>query len=156
MAKQSKSPASSRPNQGGGNSSAVIRQQQTITATSGPLPPADEMGRYERVLSGAAGRIFAMAEQEQAHRHEQEKRQQSINTKVQEANVRSADANIRTQDASIREIRRGQWMAFALGAGYLAITLTLGLQGYQIAASVLGLSGVAAVATVFIKVRNKQ
>lgn len=116
---------------------------------SGPLPPSSEMKKYEAIAPGAADRILTMAEQQQRHRHEQE-------SKENETNVRIADSNIRTQDASIKEIRRGQWMGFILGLAFLGVTTTLGLNGHEIAASVLGLGGVAAVATVFIKVRSKQ
>lgn len=35
----------------------------------GPLPPARELRNYDVVLPGAAERIVAMAEREQAHRH---------------------------------------------------------------------------------------
>ncbi|MBY6208781.1 MULTISPECIES: DUF2335 domain-containing protein [Halomonas] len=130
-------------------------QAQHITH-SGPVPPAAEIARYEQILPGAADRIFTMAEQEQQHRHQEEKDQNEANARIANANVRASDSNVRAQDASIAEIRRGQWMAFTLGLVFLAITLTFGLRGQEIAASALGLGGVAAVATVFIKVRSKQ
>lgn len=107
------------------------------------------MERYEHICPGAANRILKMSESEQAHRHETE-------TKENEANQQIAESNVRTQDASIREIQRGQWMAFILGLMFLFITALLGLKGYEIAASALGLGGVAAVAAVFIKVRKSQ
>lgn len=116
---------------------------------SGPLPPSSEMKKYEAIAPGAADRILTMAEQQQRHRHEQE-------SKENEANVRVAESNIRMQDASILEVRRGQWMGFIIGLAFLGVTTVLGLNGHEIAASVLGLGGVAAVATVFIKVRSKQ
>ena len=133
-----------------------IRFQAQQITHSGPVPPAEEIARYEQVMPGAADRIFTMAEQEQKHRHQEESEQTASNARIAEANIRASDSNARAQDASIGEIRRGQWMAFTLGLAFLAITLTLGLQGQEIAASALGLGGVAAVATVFIKVRNKQ
>lgn len=36
----------------------------------GPLPPAELLAEYERVLPGAAERVFTMAETEQSARHE--------------------------------------------------------------------------------------
>jgi uncharacterized membrane protein len=47
-----------------------------IVATShhGPLPPSWEMREYEIILPGAATRIIAMAEREQAHRHSWEQK----------------------------------------------------------------------------------
>ncbi|WP_081195373.1 DUF2335 domain-containing protein [Halomonas sp. BC1] len=133
------SPASS-------NNQSIIAQQLTY---SGPLPPSAEMEKYERISPGAADRILAMAEKEQAHRHEQEEKENAVNSRI-------AESNIRSQDASISEIKRGQWMAYSLGLIFLGITVMLGLSGHEVAASTLGLGGVAAVATVFIKVRNKQ
>ena len=131
-------------------------QAHQITHSAGPVPPAEEIARYEQVMPGAADRIFAMAEQEQQHRHQAESEQNAANARIADANIRASDSNVRAQDASIAEIRRGQWMAFLLGLAFLAITMTLGLRGHELAASALGLGGVAAVATVFIKVRSKQ
>lgn len=36
---------------------------------NGPIPPPHLLQEYERILPGAAERIFKMAEQEQQHRH---------------------------------------------------------------------------------------
>lgn len=41
---------------------------------SGPLPAPDDFEHYDRVVPGAAERILAMAETQQAHRHKQEGR----------------------------------------------------------------------------------
>lgn len=128
------------------NGQGLITQQLSY---SGPLPPSSEMERYEHICPGAANRTLKMSESEQAYRHETE-------TKENEANQQIAESNVRAQDASIREIQRGQWMAFILGLMFLFITALLGLKGYEIAASALGLGGVAAVAAVFIKVRKSQ
>lgn len=38
----------------------------------GPLPPAEELERLERVLPGSADRYFQIAEREQTHRHRME------------------------------------------------------------------------------------
>jgi uncharacterized membrane protein len=40
----------------------------------GPLPPPELFGQYDSVVPGAADRILAMAEKEQAHRHNWEMR----------------------------------------------------------------------------------
>lgn len=39
---------------------------------SGPLPCPEDFEEYDRILPGAAERIFQLAEREQRHRHEQE------------------------------------------------------------------------------------
>lgn len=40
----------------------------TIAHHSGPLPPPDDLHRYDQLLPGAAQRIIVMAETEQRHR----------------------------------------------------------------------------------------
>lgn len=124
----------------------LIAQQMSY---SGPLPPSSEMRKYEEIAPGSAERILAMAEKEQEHRHASEAQENQVNERI-------ADSDVRAQDASIGEIQRGQWMAFGLGVAFLSITALLGLKGHEIAASALGLGGVAGVAAVFIKVRSKQ
>lgn len=44
--------------------------EQTMTIHSGPLPPSDELKRYEEIQPGLADRIMRMAEKEQTFRHE--------------------------------------------------------------------------------------
>jgi uncharacterized membrane protein len=45
-----------------------------IVAYRGPLPPAQELERYEQVAPGSADRIIRMAEEQQGHRHKIEDR----------------------------------------------------------------------------------
>ena len=54
---------------------AVFAQQAEITYSvhSGPLPPPEDLAKYNMVLPDAAERIFRMAELQQAHRMELEK-----------------------------------------------------------------------------------
>ncbi len=42
------------------------------TRWSGPLPPPEIVEQYETALPGSGERILRMAEEEQAHRHQQE------------------------------------------------------------------------------------
>lgn len=39
-----------------------VRRIQRVSSYSGPLPPADELRRYENVLPGSADRIISLAE----------------------------------------------------------------------------------------------
>lgn len=48
------------------------------SAWSGPLPDPASVERFEHILPGAAQRLFALAEREQAHRHAQEIAQMEI------------------------------------------------------------------------------
>ena len=50
--------------------SEQVEQQTAIAASfSGPLPPPSTLERYEQIAPGAAERVIAMAERNQAHRH---------------------------------------------------------------------------------------
>ena len=51
--------------------SALMSATQEIYH-SGPLPPAETLEHYERIVPGAAERILSMAEKEQANRHDNE------------------------------------------------------------------------------------
>lgn len=58
-------------------------EASTLTVTmaarfSGPLPHPDILKHYDEIEPGAAGRIIAMAESQQAHEHEMEQRAISI------------------------------------------------------------------------------
>jgi uncharacterized membrane protein len=47
----------------------VILTRVVSKSHSGPIPSADELEHLERVIPGAADRVFTMAEKEQNHRH---------------------------------------------------------------------------------------
>lgn len=90
----------------------------------GPLPPAQELMRYEQVHPGLAERIVGMAEREQAHRH-----------RLEQAEV----------EEPFRLGRRGQVcatlvVALVLGfCGYLAAIDHAVVAGFIAALDVLGL-----------------
>ena len=79
------------------NNLAPKRRITRISATArvyrGPIPPADELIKYEQACRGAADRIIAMAESQSKHRQE-------LETKVVGGNVQ-------------RE-KIGMWLAFIL------------------------------------------
>lgn len=122
---------------------------------SGLLPLANEVEKYERVLPGAADRIFSLTERQQEHRFHQERVDRDIAQKASEANVEVAKSNARVQDASIKEVKRGQIFAFIVSLGYLGVVLTLGVIGQPILSGILGVSGIGGVILAFSKFRNK-
>jgi len=65
----------------------------------GPLPPPGALEQFDRVVPDGAARIFAMVEQEQAHRIQHETEQLR---------------------ASVGDFKRGQWMGYTLGAACIA------------------------------------
>ena len=90
----------------------IIQQIQSIEERSfrGPLPPPDVMRGYEDIVPGAADRILAMAEKEQQHRFDCEKK---------------------IIKGSIFESRLGQWFAFTLSVLFHGAALWLGLAGHD-------------------------
>lgn len=83
---------------------------------SGPLPPPSMYGEYNRVHSGTAERILAMAEKEQQHR---------ITTE------RTALA------AGVQSSKLGQYFGFALAVLCIGGAVFLGAGGHTVAAGVL-------------------
>ena len=83
---------------------------------SGPLPPPSMYGEYNRVHSGTAERILAMAEKEQQHR---------ITTE------RTALA------AGVQSSKLGQYFGFALAVLCIGGAVFLGTGGHTVAAGVL-------------------
>lgn len=108
------------PDKSGGHGTVVLRASETYIA---PLPRPKDLAGYERILTGAAERLFNLLEQEQVHRHKQE--------------------NIGL-NAAIADTKRGQNYGLIIAlAGLLGGILAI-LLGHDIAGSVfsgLGLSG---------------
>jgi uncharacterized membrane protein len=51
---------------------------QTQAQISGPIPSPEILAGYEKILPGAADRLVQMAEREQRHQHELDKRNQTL------------------------------------------------------------------------------
>lgn len=47
----------------------AVKVTSSVQVRSGPLPPAEDLAKYEDVLPGSADRIMTMGEKEQDHRH---------------------------------------------------------------------------------------
>ena len=85
LAKKSNSP------QDGLSVHATIMQAE---AYSGPIPPASELEKYEKIQQGAADRIIRMAEKQSSHR-------QAMETKM-------LDATIKTEKKELEAKKRNQ------------------------------------------------
>jgi len=90
-------------------------------AYSGPIPPAQELGEYDRIIPNGADRIMSMAEREQAHRHDLERR--------------DADRLDRVVDNDILLSRRGQQFGGWLFFGLIGLAGVLVYQGELAAAA---------------------
>lgn len=113
---------------------AILQKDQTTlqvsrTEFSGPLPPADELEKYERVSPGAAERIIAMAERESSHRH----------TSV---------------DNEYKEASKGQNCAVIIGALAIICGTIAGISGAQWTGSMIGGLGMVGLVSAFIRGRR--
>ena len=60
----------------------LIASQMQVQMHMGPIPPASEFAKYEKVLPGSADRILKMAEKQSSHRQNMEDRMLAENIKV--------------------------------------------------------------------------
>jgi uncharacterized membrane protein len=107
----------------------VVYEMMVAQSHSGPLPSAAEFARYEATLPGAADRIVAMTEREQAHRHD-----------LQGQAIR----------ADIRLKGRGQLFALAALIMSLLVVALLAYWGHATAAVTLGTGVIVAVVALFL------
>lgn len=56
------------------NNLEIKKRSLHVRQFYGPIPPAEEIREWDEILPGSADRVLKMAEKEQRHRHEQEKR----------------------------------------------------------------------------------
>jgi len=109
--------------------------QRTSMTYEGPLPPASEFERYERVCPGAADRILAMAENEEAHRHRTEDR---------------------IVDSVIKQTKLGQIFAFAIALGSLGTVIASLIIDRPLGAIAPAILALTSLAAVFIGSKNNK
>lgn len=115
---------------------AVSIKRQFIQHHSGPLPPPEMLEKYERLLPGAAERLFQMAEKEQAHQH---KTIAEVTKSVGQSQ------------------KRGQVLGFILAMSALISSVVLYIYSGSLAISGLLLgAGVMAVAIALISGRSEK
>lgn len=61
----------------------LVRAAVEMSRFSGPLPPPEELAKYERILPGSADRIIRMAEEQAKHRQQLESTVIGSNATVQ-------------------------------------------------------------------------
>ena len=106
-----------------------------IKSHSGPLPAAETLQEYENTMSGAANRVFLMAEKEQDDR------------------IGKGNTIIRRQ---LNQSSTGQWMAFILALLFLGAGVFLGYNGHDwLAGTIVGTTLLGLVA-VFITGKYKE
>jgi uncharacterized membrane protein len=122
----------------------TLQQIAKFSMTSGPLPPPDMLEEYERILPGAAKRIFERADEEADHRREMDRR--ALETAWED------------QQAERRERRLGQILGFMIclaliAAGVLIAGFTRSTAG-TIVGGLVGVGGLASVIVAFISGRD--
>lgn len=135
--KQPPAPHSAQP-----PAAIVSHTEARLEHHSGPLPDPATLEKYERLLPGAAERVFVMAEQEAAHRRKLE--------------TDHLVASIETTKARWREQHRGQWMGWSiamLGLGCTAYAIRLNQPWVS---SVIGAGTLASLVGVFIHGRRRE
>lgn len=112
-------------------------QQLTVAAkiSSGPLPSPEILQRYDTISPGAAGRIIAMAEDNNRHLQSMDKMYMS---------------------ASYQERSRGQWFGLLIGLATLATSAYGFHLGYAKEAAWLGGTTVVGLVSVFVIGRLKK
>ena len=109
-------------------------RETAIFQIESPYPLSSEIEGYERVLPGAAERIFKLVEDESKHRRELEK--------------------MALQKES-RDSLLGLIFAFIIALATAGIGGALIYLGYPTAGSIFGISGVASIVSAFLRTRTQ-
>lgn len=96
----------------------MVTHQQVATLHQGPLPAPEDLHRYDELLPGAANRIIAMAEREQAHR-------MNMEDMAQRADIRHREDIVTSQ----RNVARGAFTSDLLGQAAGAVVALSSLAG---------------------------
>lgn len=114
---------------------AIIAQFSRTEQFQGPFPHPQTLEQYNKVLPGAAERIFSLTENEQSHRHE-----------IQKTAVAG----------SISRDRRGQWMGYTITIAVLAIAVFFAYRGNTAFAGALITVDLVALAAIFVSGKSKS
>lgn len=124
------------------NSAAVRVEHREVKAYSGPVPSPEVLKEYEQIAPGFAERLLSMAEQEQSHRHECERR--------------ALEQNIENHQARSREISRGQHYGLAIGLTAITAGATLAFHGHDLPGGFIGTGGVIGLVVAFLYSHRKS
>jgi uncharacterized membrane protein len=96
----------------------AVQRSQSVTVRQGPLPTPEELFQYNQLIPGAAERIIAMAEREQAHR-------MNLEDMATRADIRHRDEIASGQQDNARGVFRSD-MAGQLLGGLVAVLCVIG------------------------------
>lgn len=106
-----------------------------ITSHSGPLPIPEDLSEYNNIIPNGADRIMAMAEKQQQHRIDLEKKVVGRQT---------------------FQSQLGQIFGLLIGLGAIGMGGYCTLQGHEIAGSILGTGGLTGLVSVFVLGKRAQ
>lgn len=92
------------------NNIALQISRSEISSFTGPIPPAEDLKKYEQILPGAAERLFKYAEQETAHR-------QTIENKRNDADIKANEAITDNYNLQIKSEIKQQLVGLICGVG---------------------------------------
>jgi uncharacterized membrane protein len=126
-----------------GNISSVSESiEYSRAAFSGPLPPPELLGHYEKLCPGSSDRIIRLAEEEALHRRSIE--QSIARTEIEQAK-RDSD-----------ESGRGQICALLITLAAIGAGAYTALAGHEIAGSIIGVGGIGSIVTTFLAGRSQR
>ena len=121
------------------NRNALLRTVMSVTLQqkthSGPLPDAQTLEEYNRIIPNGAERIMTVFEKQSDHRMELEKT--VVRGQVFQSNV-------------------GQIFALVIGLSAIGCATYVILQGHEWAGSIIGVGGITGLVTAFIKGKDYQ
>lgn len=123
----------------------MIQQQQYI----GPIPPAEQLSKYQAIDPNLPNRIFEMAEKEQNKRLEH----QAENIKI---NQYQAETARQAYTETIKINRRGQLFAFITAILLVLAAFYMIYLEYPTQAATVLCTGLAAMIAAFINERKKS
>lgn len=109
-------------------------KDQKVIATiqehySGPLPQPADLEKYDQIVPGAAERILAMAEKEQADRHKESERQSHLMCALS---------------------LRGQWIGFFLAILFTGVSVFFAINGFEKLSALFGTPLIIWVCSIFV------
>ena len=127
-----------------------VQQVQTIQATqttfTGKMPHPELLKQYDVVVSGAAGRILAMAENEAKHRQSHESQALVANIEAQKKQLNIVEQQTK---ATFRSDAIGQFCGFVVSLICIAGAIYLALNGQLWVAGLLAGLPLAAIIRAF-------
>ena len=107
----------------------------TFKSHIGPIPSPEALKQYDDILPGTAERLVAMAERQSNHRIELERH---------------------VIERQLSDSRLGQYLGGLISVLFLGASYSLGMNGHDALAGILGGTTLVALVTVFVVGKNKQ